>query len=236
MAQDKPVTSRSRSLVPATKAWADRITKESGGTIRTAIFPSEQLGKAFDHYDMARDGIADVTCVNPGDQPGRQIPFTFADGDKGTVALDTRHRKHAAQEMKDTHFCFAFIHDPGACHGRKKVVAERHADASGFQRRTQAGPARLARGVALPDHGHWTARILRAHDRAPSSARMSAQDARGPMRMTRHTLSSGTKTGLVGPRQPRLGHQGDEDPPGPEHDRPDGHHGGRSIRPCSPTR
>jgi TRAP-type C4-dicarboxylate transport system substrate-binding protein len=25
--------------------------------------------------------------------------------------------------MKDTHFCFAFIHDPGAYHGRKKVVA-----------------------------------------------------------------------------------------------------------------
>ena len=24
--------------------------------------------------------------------------------------------------MKDTHFCFAFIHDPGAYHGRKKVV------------------------------------------------------------------------------------------------------------------
>jgi TRAP-type C4-dicarboxylate transport system substrate-binding protein len=137
MAQDKPVDLKisiwlppAHPLVPATKAWADEITKESGGTIRTAIFPSEQLGKAFDHYDMARDGIADVTYVNPGYQPGRfpliavgQIPFTFADGDKGTVALDTWYRKHAAQEMKDTHFCFAFIHDPGAYHGKKKVVA-----------------------------------------------------------------------------------------------------------------
>ena len=44
--------------------------------------------------------------------------------------------------------------------------------------RVAAGPVRLGRGVALPDHPHWTARILRAHDRAPSSARMSAQDAR----------------------------------------------------------
>ena len=136
-AQDKTVDLKisiwlppAHPLVPATKAWADDITKASGGTIKTAIFPSEQLGKAFDHYDMARDGIADMTYVNPGYQPGRfpvialgQIPFTFADGNKGTAALDAWYRKHAAQEMKDTHFCFAFIHDPGAYHGRKKVVA-----------------------------------------------------------------------------------------------------------------
>ena len=136
MAQDKTVDLKisiwlppAHPLVPATKAWADDIAKASGGTIKTAIFPSEQLGKAFDHYDMARDGIADMTYVNPGYQPGRfpmiavgQMPFTFADADKGTAALDTWYRKYAAQEMKDTHFCFAFIHDPGAYHGRKKVV------------------------------------------------------------------------------------------------------------------
>jgi TRAP-type transport system periplasmic protein len=136
LAQDKPVDLKisiwlppAHPLVPATKAWADDIEKASGGSIKTAIFPSEQLGKAFDHYDMARDGIADVTYVNPGYQPGRfpliavgQIPFTFAEGRKGTAALDDWYRKYAATEMKDTHFCFAFIHDPGAYHGRKKVV------------------------------------------------------------------------------------------------------------------
>jgi TRAP-type transport system periplasmic protein len=136
LAQDKPVDLKisvwlppAHPLVPITKVWADDITKASGGTIKTTIFPSEQLGKAFDHYDMARDGIADVTYVNPGYQPGRfpviavgQIPFTFADGAKGTAALDAWYRGHAATEMKDTHFCFAFIHDPGSYHGRKKVV------------------------------------------------------------------------------------------------------------------
>ena len=135
-AQDKTVDLKisiwlppAHSLVPATKDWAASIEKDSGGTIKTAIFPSEQLGKAFDHYDMARDGIADVTYVNPGYQPGRfpviaagQIPFTFSDGKKGTAALDAWYRKHAATEMKDTHFCFAFIHEPATYHGRKKVV------------------------------------------------------------------------------------------------------------------
>jgi TRAP-type C4-dicarboxylate transport system substrate-binding protein len=117
-------------LVPATKLWADDIEKASGGTIKSVIFPSEQLGKAFDHYDMARDGIADLTYVSPGYQPGRfpvvslgQIPFTFADGRKGTQAFDVWYRKYAPVEMKDTHFCLGFIHDPGSFHANKKIMA-----------------------------------------------------------------------------------------------------------------
>src|SRR5580698_6975612 len=91
LAQDKTVQLKislwippAHPLAPATRAWADDIEKASGGTIKATVFPSEQLGKAFDHYDMARDGIADVTYVNPGYQPGRfpiiaagQLPFTF---------------------------------------------------------------------------------------------------------------------------------------------------------------
>lgn len=136
LAQDKPVNMKvsiwlppAHPLVPATKAWADDIEKESGGSIKMTIFPSEQLGKAFDHYDMARDGIADVTYVSPGYQPGRfpiaadaQLPFVFGDAKKGTLAADEWYRKYAPIEMKDTHLCFAFIHDPGTLHGKKKIV------------------------------------------------------------------------------------------------------------------
>jgi TRAP-type C4-dicarboxylate transport system substrate-binding protein len=135
-AQDKPVNMKvsiwlppAHPLVPATKAWADDIEKASGGSIKMTIFPSEQLGKAFDHYDMARDGIADVTYVNPGYQPGRfpiaadaQLPFIFGDGKKGTQAVDEWYRKYAKIEMKDTYVCFSFIHDPGAIHAKKKIL------------------------------------------------------------------------------------------------------------------
>ena len=136
VAQDKQVNLKisfwvpaQHPLVPATKKWAEDIEKESGGTIKATLFPSEQLGKAFDHYDMARDGIADITYVNPGYQPGRfaivslgQVPFIFGDGHKGTQAFDAWYRKYAAKEMKDTHYCFGFIHDPGAIHSRTKKV------------------------------------------------------------------------------------------------------------------
>jgi hypothetical protein len=59
-----------------------RSRKPPGGTIKMKIFPAQQLGKAFDHYNMARDGIADVAHVNPGYEPGRfpvmgamELPF-----------------------------------------------------------------------------------------------------------------------------------------------------------------
>ena len=136
-AQDKPVALKLSSWVPAQHplnpslvAWAEDIKKASGGTITATLFPSEQLGKAFDHYDMARDGIADFSYINPGYQPGRfpvmagaGLPFIFANGKGGTAAIDAWYRAYAAKEMKDVKFCFAFIHDPGAFHSKKKLLS-----------------------------------------------------------------------------------------------------------------
>ncbi len=116
-------------LNPSIQAWADDIKKESNGTITATLFTSEQLGKAFDHYDMARDGIADGVYVNPGYQPGRfpviaagELPFLIENAKGGSAALDAWYRQYAAKEMKDVHFCFAFVHDPGTFHANKKIV------------------------------------------------------------------------------------------------------------------
>src|SRR5437879_13356042 len=61
----------SHPLQKALEDWGAAVEKESGGTIKSKVFPAQQLGKAFDHYDMARDGIADVTYINRGYQQGR---------------------------------------------------------------------------------------------------------------------------------------------------------------------
>jgi TRAP-type C4-dicarboxylate transport system substrate-binding protein len=136
LAQDKTVTLKMSSWVPPAHplnpslvAWAADVEKESGGTIRATLFPSEQLGKAMDHYDMARDGIADLTYVNPGYQPGRfpiiaagELPFLLSDAKGGSAALDEWYRPFAAKEMKDVHVCFAFFNDPGTFHSRHKIV------------------------------------------------------------------------------------------------------------------
>jgi TRAP-type C4-dicarboxylate transport system substrate-binding protein len=114
----------------AAVAWAESIEKASNGSIKIAIFPAQQLGKAFDHYNMARDAIADITHVNPGYEPGRfpivaavELPFIFSNAREGSAALDAWYRGYAAQEMKDVRYCLAFAHDPGTFHfTRKKVV------------------------------------------------------------------------------------------------------------------
>jgi TRAP-type C4-dicarboxylate transport system substrate-binding protein len=144
-AQDKTINLKislwvppAHPLVPATQAWAADLEKASGGTIKATVFPSEQLGKAFDHYDMARDGIADITYVSPGYQPGRfpiiaagNLLFVFGDGKKGTQAANEWYAKYAPIEMKDTKVCFSFIHDPGALHGKKKILVP--SDLSGMK-------------------------------------------------------------------------------------------------------
>jgi TRAP-type C4-dicarboxylate transport system substrate-binding protein len=136
-AQDKTVQLRFSHWVPPTHpmhaaavAWAESIDKASNGTIKISIFPGQQLGRAFDHYDMARHGIADVSHVNPGYEPGRfpiigavELPFIFSNAKEGSVALDAWYRRYVEREMKDVRYCLAFAHDPGTLHfARKKVI------------------------------------------------------------------------------------------------------------------
>jgi TRAP-type C4-dicarboxylate transport system substrate-binding protein len=136
MAQEKNVELKLSHWVPAShplqKAlddWGASVEKESAGTIKYKVYPAQQLGKAFDHYDMARDGIADVAYVNPGYQPGRfpiiaagELPFLMSDAKGGSMGLDAWYRKYAEKEMKDVKFCLAFIHSPSSFHSRTKKI------------------------------------------------------------------------------------------------------------------
>ena len=136
LAQDKTFELKLSHWVPpshplqkALEDWGASVEKDSGGTIKYKVYPAQQLGKAFDHYDMARDGIADLTYINPGYQPGRfpiigagELPFLMTNAKGGTQALDAWYRKYAGQEMKDVKFCLAFVHDPGAFHSRSKKI------------------------------------------------------------------------------------------------------------------
>src|SRR5437588_4704408 len=136
VAQDKTFDLKISHWVPASlplqealEDWDAAVQKASGGTIKSTVFPAQQLGKAFDHYDMARDGIADVTYVNPGYQPGRfpiigagELPFLMSDAKGGSEALDAWYRKYADKEMKDVKYRLAFIHSPSSFHSRTKKI------------------------------------------------------------------------------------------------------------------
>ena len=125
-AQDDPVNLRfgvwvgpTHPLMQGTQAWMDAIEEASDGSIEITLYPSRQLGAAVDHYDLARDGIADITLVNPGYNAGRfpvisygELPFRFNHAVAGSRALDQWYRAYADEEMSDVKFCMAFMHSP----------------------------------------------------------------------------------------------------------------------------
>ncbi|MCK0509601.1 TRAP transporter substrate-binding protein (plasmid) [Aromatoleum buckelii] len=108
--------------------WAKSVEAASGGSIKVMLFPAQQLGKAADHYDIARDGIADMSWVSPGYQVGRfpifaasELPFMASAPGAGSAALDAWYRKYAAKEMADVKLCFAHMHI-GTLHSKAPIT------------------------------------------------------------------------------------------------------------------
>ncbi len=125
--------------------WADSIAKDSNGSIHVTIFPSEQLGKAFDGYDLARDGIADIALVSPGYQPGRfpisaagELPFLISSAEKGSPAFDAWYRNYAASEMQDVHYCTGMLRAAAFFQSRTKPIVV-PADVKGMRIRPPDG-------------------------------------------------------------------------------------------------
>ena len=136
-AHAQEVTLRLSHWVPAShpiqklgiEPWVESIKEASGGRIDIQIFPAQQLGAAPDHYDMARDGIADITYTNPGYQAGRfpvmslvEIPFHMNNAAEGAQAMHEWYAELAKKEMSDVKFCLANPHDPGTIHSKTPVL------------------------------------------------------------------------------------------------------------------
>jgi TRAP-type C4-dicarboxylate transport system substrate-binding protein len=144
-----------KSLVP----WTQSITEASGGTIKFEVFPAGQLGKPEDHFDLARDGIADVAWLNPGFNAGRfpvfaavQVPMMVSDGRGGMVAVNSWYAKYAPTEMREAKFCLSHMLAPLIFHTTKRI--ERPADLSGMKIRPssamEAAFIRNAGGATVP--------------------------------------------------------------------------------------
>jgi len=109
--------------------WAESIKAATDGRVDIVQYPASQLGAAADHYDMARDGIADISFINPGYQPGRfpilaaaELPFHFANAKGAVRGLTEWYKQYAEQEMKDVYFCMALTHDPGTFHSKTPIL------------------------------------------------------------------------------------------------------------------
>jgi TRAP-type C4-dicarboxylate transport system substrate-binding protein len=55
--------------------WAKMVEEKSKGRIKITIYPGSTLGKPADHYDMVKDGIADLGFTTPGYTPVNRAGF-----------------------------------------------------------------------------------------------------------------------------------------------------------------
>lgn len=136
-------------LVADLRAWAKSLEHDTHGTIKVSIYPAQQLGKAADHYEMARDGIADMAMVAPGYTAGRfplwsmvELPFTFKNSTGGAKALHEWYAQYAKREMPEVKLCLVTLHNPGTLHTVRKEV-HTPADLKGMRIRP-AGPVTSA--------------------------------------------------------------------------------------------
>ena len=166
-AQETPVTLKLAHWVPpnhvlaaeAIPQWIKAVEAASGGSIKVNVFPAGQLGKPGDHYDLAKDGIADIAWANPGLSAGRfpifavsQLPMLVGDSRGGSQAMTEWYRAYEGKEMADVKLCLAHMMYGSMLHTKAKVVNPE--DLKGMKIRpsssAEATLIRLAGGSAVP--------------------------------------------------------------------------------------
>jgi TRAP-type C4-dicarboxylate transport system substrate-binding protein len=114
------------------KPWADSVAKASNGNVVVDIL-AKPLGKPPSHYDLARDGIADVTLGVHGYTPGRfvatqiaEIPFLGESAEAISVAYWRTHEKYLAgvSEHEGTKLLGVFTHGPGHIYTIAKPISQ----------------------------------------------------------------------------------------------------------------
>ncbi|MCB1342374.1 MAG: TRAP transporter substrate-binding protein [Pseudooceanicola sp.] len=130
------------AAVRAFDDWGASLSAATGGQLTIAKFPAQQLGAAADHYDMARDGIAEMTMVAPAYNANQfpifllnEVPFTFSDSVKGVGVMHEWYRQFADKEMPDVKLCVMTMHHTATFHMRDKRVTK-PSDFNGLKIRT----------------------------------------------------------------------------------------------------
>jgi TRAP-type transport system periplasmic protein len=170
-------------LTGALEAWGKSLEGASKGTVKYQLFPAQELGKAHDHYNMARVGLADLSLVNPLWHLGRYpvleagaLPLLIANGSGGTAALDEWYRKYAEKEMSGVRLCLIIAHDPGVLHSKKMIAAP--SDAKGLKvHSTSSGTATLAKLIGAASVGSSITEARRSLERGEADSIISSWNA-----------------------------------------------------------
>ncbi|WP_019403157.1 MULTISPECIES: TRAP transporter substrate-binding protein [unclassified Chelatococcus] len=134
-------------VVNAFEPWAKEVEKVTEGRVTVKIM-GKPLGSPPAHFDMARDGIADITyglhSFTEDDRFKRarlgQFSFLGDDAVANSKAYWTIYggKLDAASEHKGTHLLGLFMHGPGLLHNNKRKI-EKPDDMAGLKLRVPGG-------------------------------------------------------------------------------------------------
>ncbi len=127
------------------KPWIEAVQTESKGRIVINLLP-KALGTPPAHFDLARNGVADIVIGVPGYTPGRfvsdklyTLPFLGNTATAVSVAAWRTHNKYfaALNEYKGVHVLGIFSHGPGQIHAKKELKSM--SDFGGLKMRVTGG-------------------------------------------------------------------------------------------------
>jgi TRAP-type C4-dicarboxylate transport system substrate-binding protein len=136
-AQDKPIELKFASWVGIVHGhhtqvlvpWSKMIEEKSGGRLKVTIYPGSTLGKPADHFDLVKDGVADMGFVSPGYTAGRfplvsvaELPLLFKTGKGASQATWSLSDKYFKPEFTGIKLLWIWVHPPGQFHLAKKQV------------------------------------------------------------------------------------------------------------------
>ena len=128
------------------KPWIAAVEAESKGELKIRILP-KALGAPPAHFDLAKDGVADLSYGVHGYQPGRfkltaatELPFLGDSSEDVSVAYWRVHQKHfaAANEHEGTVLLGLMAHGPGVIHNAVRPINS-VADMAGLKMRIGGG-------------------------------------------------------------------------------------------------
>jgi len=130
------------------KPWIKAVEAESGGELKIRILP-KALGAPPAAFDLAKDGVADITYGVHGYQPGRfkltaaaELPFLGDSATDVSVAYWRMYKKHLEQanEHEGTVLLGLMAHGPGVIHNNVRPINS-VADMEGLKFRVGGGVA-----------------------------------------------------------------------------------------------
>jgi TRAP-type C4-dicarboxylate transport system substrate-binding protein len=138
-AQDDVIRLKISSHVPAAHhqhavtfvGWGEELARRSNGRLVLEHYPSEQLGKLSQQYNLVRRGDVDIAFIMHGIPAGRfplveltHLPMLFQSGEQASQVLMALLPEYLAAEHRGVKVLYIFGHAPGVIHTSGRKVME----------------------------------------------------------------------------------------------------------------